>query len=581
MDITDEKVATEYEQIESQLERCKRHYELALRAANAGAWDWDILAGTLSWSDTIEAMFGFSHGGFAGTYEAFLDCVHPEDRSYVVAAVNACLKEGHQYDIEHRIVWPDGSVRWVSEAGDVIRDKEHRPVRMLGMVQDITLRKATQEELQKARDELEKRVEKRTAQLSKRHEEMRRLIKRLRLAEEKSRVDEARLEALFQLSHMSQASLDEIASFALDQGIELTDSGVGFLGLLSDDESHYTLHAVSKDTERACNVAGDPVHWDVSDAALWADAIRHRETLIVNDYTMAYPAKKGLPEGHFPLRRFMIVPVLEGKRIVAVAGVANKAWNYDKDDERQLALLLDGMWRYVQRNSAHQVLKESEARLRLLSQKLAEAQETERKLLARELHDGIAGKLTAIKYGVEKALAQSDSSQLPKGISLKDIVPVIQEAIRETRRLSAKLRPVGLDDLGILNTITASAQEFQKIYSDIQVRERFNVKEDEIPEALKIVIYRIVQEALNNVAKHSQAKLVRISLQKTGGALELVIQDDGQGFDLEEVSSRKDDEGGMGLSGMQERTELSAGSFEILSGKGKGTTILASWAVGQ
>jgi PAS domain S-box-containing protein len=581
MDITDEKLATECERIERQLERCKRHYELALRAANAGAWDWDIIRGTLSWSDTVEGIFGFSKGKFAGTYEAFLNCVHPEDRPHVVEAVNACLKQGHQYDIEHRIVWPDGSVRWVSETGDVIRDEGHRPVRMLGIVKDITHRQAIREELRKAHDELEKRVETRTAQLSKANKKLRHQIEKQKRMESRIRLDEARLEALYQLSHMSQASLAQIAGFTLDQGIKLTGSEVGFLGLLSEDESAYTLHAVSKDVMPACQVAGDPVHWEVTNAGLWADAIRQRKTLIVDDYSQAHPSKRGMPEGHFALQRFMVVPVLDGKRIVAVAGVGNKTSSYTKEDDRQLSLLLKEMWSYVQRNRAQELLLASSERLRLLTQKLAEAQELERKRIAQELHDSVAGKLTAIKYGVEKALGELDGNKLPTGISLKDVVSMVQGAIQETRRISARLRPVGLDDLGILNTISASAQEFQKIYSDIRVQQQFDVEENEIPEPLKIVIYRILQEALNNVAAHSLSKAVHVSLRKTGGKIELAIKDDGQGFDLQEVSRSNENEYGMGLSGMQERAELSAGSFEILSTKGKGTTIRVLWPVRQ
>jgi PAS domain S-box-containing protein len=567
----EQKLTVEDTPTKEELERSKRHYELALRAANAGSWDWDIVTGKLAWSDTIEPMFGFSPGGFAGTYEAFLDCVHPEDRSLVVEAVNASVKEGLEYNlVEHRIVWPDGSVRWVSEAGDVIRDENHRPVRMLGIVQDITHRKTIEEALRKARDELEDRVEERTAQLSKANRKLHRIIKKLKVAE-------ARLEALFQLSRMSQASPLAIASFALDQGIELTGSRVGFLGLLSEDESTYTLHTVSKDMTRACEVVDNPVHWKVADAGLWAEAIRLRKTLIVNDYARAHPAKKGLPEGHFALHRFMVVPVFEGNRIAAVAGVANKPSNYTKNDEQQLALLLHGVWHYVQRNRSREVLQASETRLRLLSQKLADAQEFERKRIAQELHDSVAGKLTAIKYGVEKAIAQLDHRHLPKGISLQDVVSMVQGAIQETRRISARLRPVGLDDLGILNTIRASCREFDTIYSDIRVQEAFDVDESEIPEPLKIVIYRILQEALNNVAKHSGATLVHVSLRKKGDSIELAIEDDGQGFDLEEVSSRKQNRNAMGLSGMQERTELSAGFFEIFTTKGKGTRIKASW----
>ncbi|MBN1976581.1 MAG: PAS domain S-box protein [Anaerolineae bacterium] len=133
--------------------RCsEERYALAQRVANIGSWDWDILTGDLHWSDQIEPLFGFEQGGFSATYEGFLQCVHPEDRQYVVDSVAACVNEDKDYDIEHRIVWPDGTVRWVSETGDVIRGKGGKAIRMLGIVQDITERKQADEALSRERD---------------------------------------------------------------------------------------------------------------------------------------------------------------------------------------------------------------------------------------------------------------------------------------------------------------------------------------------------------------------------------------------------------------------------------------------
>jgi PAS domain S-box-containing protein len=86
-------------------------------------------------------MFGFSPGKFGATYEAFLDCVHPEDRQFVIDSINACVDDGKDYDIEHRIIWPDGTIRTVSEIGNVFRDEDGKAIRMLGIVQDITERK--------------------------------------------------------------------------------------------------------------------------------------------------------------------------------------------------------------------------------------------------------------------------------------------------------------------------------------------------------------------------------------------------------------------------------------------------------
>jgi PAS domain S-box-containing protein len=134
-------------QAEEELKRSEEHYKLAQRAASIGSWDWDILTGKLHWSDQIEPMFGLAPGEFKATYEEFLECVHPDDRQYVIDSVNACVLEGHEYSIEHRIVWPDGSIHWVAEIGDVIRDRGGEAIRMLGIVRDITERKQAEEEI--------------------------------------------------------------------------------------------------------------------------------------------------------------------------------------------------------------------------------------------------------------------------------------------------------------------------------------------------------------------------------------------------------------------------------------------------
>ena len=143
----------------------ERRFRLAQKAANIGSWDWNIISGDLTWSEKIEPMFGFKKGKFKGTYEAFLYCVHPEDRDFVVKSVDDCLNLKKRYAIEHRIIWPDGTIRWVSERGDVIRDKKDKPKRMLGIVQDITYKKEIENELKERKDQLEKMVEERTQEL--------------------------------------------------------------------------------------------------------------------------------------------------------------------------------------------------------------------------------------------------------------------------------------------------------------------------------------------------------------------------------------------------------------------------------
>lgn len=145
---------------EDDLALSKERYALAQRVANIGSWDWNILTNELTWSEQIEPMFGFGPGQFQGTYHAFLQCVHPDDRQWVIDSVQACVEQGKEYNIEHRIVWPDGTIRWVSENGNVIRDGSGRAVRMLGIVEDITDRKIAEDALRLSEQEHRSLVEK-------------------------------------------------------------------------------------------------------------------------------------------------------------------------------------------------------------------------------------------------------------------------------------------------------------------------------------------------------------------------------------------------------------------------------------
>jgi signal transduction histidine kinase len=138
------------------------------------------------------------------------------------------------------------------------------------------------------------------------------------------------------------------------------------------------------------------------------------------------------------------------------------------------------------------------------------------------------------------------------------------------------LRPSLLEDLGLLPTIGWLCREFGEAHSAISIDRKINIEEREIPSSLKLVIFRILQEALHNVAKHSQASLVYLSLNKAGEKIELIIADNGQGFNVKETPRH-----GLGLLSMRERTEFSRGSFSIESAKGKGTILRITWAASK
>jgi signal transduction histidine kinase len=187
--------------------------------------------------------------------------------------------------------------------------------------------------------------------------------------------------------------------------------------------------------------------------------------------------------------------------------------------------------------------------------------------------------LGAIRFGVENI--QDQVKQGAVGLeSLELLTAQIRRTIEETRRIMADLRPSVLDDLGIVAATNWFCREFQKTYSCICIERQIEVEESDVPDSLKTPIFRISQEALNNIAKHGKATLVNLCLRKTGSGIELMIQDNGQGFDLNQAVSQKASKQGLGLTSMRERAELSRGSFSIESAEGKGTVIRASWPIG-
>jgi len=152
--------------------------------------------------------------------------------------------------------------------------------------------------------------------------------------------------------------------------------------------------------------------------------------------------------------------------------------------------------------------------------------------------------------------------------------------VEEVRRISMALRPTTLDDLGLLATIAWFTREFQVTYPHMEVERLIEIEEFEVPENLKTNIFRIMQEAMNNAAKYSQASKVTVALRQVLGDLQLVVGDNGVGFNPAEAR-RNTTAGGFGLASMRERAELFGGSLILTSSPGVGTMIIARWALSE
>ncbi len=129
------------------LRKSEERFTNSQRFANIGTWDWNIQTDELYWSDMIAPLFGYEAGKLETTYENFVGAIHPDDRDLVTGAVTACVETGAEYNVVHRVIWPDGTTRWLSEKGDVVRDETGQALNMLGVVQDITESRNMQQQL--------------------------------------------------------------------------------------------------------------------------------------------------------------------------------------------------------------------------------------------------------------------------------------------------------------------------------------------------------------------------------------------------------------------------------------------------
>ena len=225
-----------------------------------------------------------------------------------------------------------------------------------------------------------------------------------------------------------------------------------------------------------------------------------------------------------------------------------------------------------------EALRVTQIQLSRLSAQHLTIQETERRRIAVDLHDGLGQTLSLVKLSIEEATSSLASRTSENVImTLERLRPQVKSALAELRRISMNLRPSTLDDLGIVATLSWYFREFEAACPGIRIERDITAKESEVPNPLKIAIFRIVQEGTSNALKHAKADGIKVSFASVGGHIDLLIEDNGRGFDPASVAEHRDFNHGMGLQSMKERAELSGGRYEFRSAPGNGTRIHVQW----
>ena len=229
----------------------------------------------------------------------------------------------------------------------------------------------------------------------------------------------------------------------------------------------------------------------------------------------------------------------------------------------------------IRREQAEIALRASRNELLALSEQLIGAQENERKRIAVELHDSVGQSLSAVKYTLERGV---EMLRQPKrgdpGEVFQLAVQRIQETAESIRSISTNLRPRILDDMGAASAVQWFCRDFAQIYPSLAVVADVKIDDGHVPDRLATVVYRALQELLNNVAKHSKARQVLVKLSLDDNVLVLQVRDNGVGPELASAESRRH---GSGLRNLRERAHMTGGGFSITRAPGRGTLAQLSW----
>lgn len=241
---------------------------------------------------------------------------------------------------------------------------------------------------------------------------------------------------------------------------------------------------------------------------------------------------------------------------------------HSKDDFELLASLGGQISEIVGNAWLRMKLKEKEAARRLLLESLVRAQEEERSRLGRELHDGAGQTLTGLLMHLKAVERRAESSDLHD--DLAESLELVSGTIQELRQISYRLRPAALDELGLEAAVLALLNDMCED-ANLQWDTEIDLGDQTLPSGIEIGLYRIAQECLTNVLRHAQADSVHVKLAQEGHAICFSLEDNGVGFNPDELAARG--RRGMGLLSMQERSELLGGTFDVYSAVGEGTLV--------
>jgi PAS domain S-box-containing protein len=329
-----------------------------------------------------------------------------------------------------------------------------------------------------------------------------------------------------------------------------------------------------------CDQSGAVELYNRTAVELWGwEPPNHESSLrFCGSYLLFHPDGASMPHSEsptaevlrtgVPLRnRELVIGRPDGTRVPVLANVVPL-----RDRDGSIIGAVSCYQDITERKHVEKKLQESNNHLQLLSRRLVESQETERRHIARELHDEVGQTLTVAEMNLQ-VLVQSPGAAPLRG-RLKETLQAVERVLEQVRDLSLNLRPSMLDDLGLEPALRWHSKR-QAALAGLKVEFRADAMEDRLDPAVETACFRVAQEALTNVVRHARARVVAVELRKQDGHLHLFVRDDGAGFDVAALREQAVLGASMGLLSMEERATLTDGALELKSAPGQGTEVHA------
>lgn len=588
-DITAEKQTT------ARIRESEERLSMALDASATGVWVIDYTTNLVHWDARSQQIFGRPYSATPTAFPTILEAIHPADLAAVTQGLQRSATDHLPFDLEHRVVWPDGAVRYVSAVGKVVHAPNGRAAQFIGLMRDITQRQEAEAELNYKTQLLEHilaslpvilgRLAPDGTYLELTGKGLRRLdvqdnelvghrvfgvfpsltepTRRLLAGESVAFIDVAE-HAGEQVYFQNYGFFDQQRQQAITFAMDVTEVEQSRAQLQAEKEFTQSLLNNTIDCVVALDQELRITCWNARMVAL--AKVPEAEAL-GRPFTTVHPSLAAIPEVVAHIERALAGEATELPNWTGPSGTLVLDLNFVPlhYHDQVTGVLIVG--RDVTERNAMQA---EATRLKLRQQQevlsaILTTQEEERRRISESLHNGVGQLLYATRLTLDT---------LPPSEQLRTCQQLLSDAIRSTRAISFELTPSILEDFGLNLALRELVKRIppQALTIDLNL----SGLETPLPRPLETTVYRSVQELLNNVMKHARAREVFVQVVREDGVLHVSVEDDGVG--VEDVSGAGTG-GGIGLAGIRTRVGLLGGTFTLQSRPGRGTSVTLTFPV--